>query len=504
MIYEELFDYQKSIVDKFYTRDSLGLFLDMGLGKTPLSLALCEKNQVEKILIITINSKALEKESIKGSWAWWTSKSSMNYVISGKPNNKAVSPNNNVLIINYEGLCSRGVEGGRALSNIKLKTVIKDFIEFSENKKVAIILDESHRIKTSSSLTSKAVYKIQSLLKLKSSHLYTYLLTGTPFTTGYIDLLNQLHLLGCKMNKNTFIDNYCIKGKIGGLYEWQQPIIGYKNIDSLYSLIHKYAITIKSNEVINLPNQIFNYIETPQTLAYSLFTKEKYQSNIIYHQLENFSLRAKYEANNSKLVINPFYRNIDYPAIKWMAAESSSFWLRCRQISIGFIGNESEYKWYDTSRLNKLERLLKDNPENYIIFYNYSPELFAIYEICEKLGYNIDVYSGNIKSTFFYERYANSTEPERLIETKNVIISNFTSGSTGMNWQLYNKCIMFSIPLYRDYEQALKRIHRIGQKETVTYFIFKQNNKLDNSMLESLKNKEEYNLEMFKKDLSVK
>ena len=63
---------------------------------------------------------------------------------------------------------------------------------------------------------------------------------------------------------------------------------------------------------------------------------------------------------------------------------------------------------------------------------------------------------------------------------------------------------MFSIPLYRDYEQALKRIHRIGQKETVTYFIFKQNNKLDNSMLESLKNKEEYNLEMFKKDLSVK
>ena len=117
-----------------------------------------------------------------------------------------------------------------------------------------------------------------------------------------------------------------------------------------------------------------------------------------------------------------------------------------------------------------------------------------MYEICEKLGYNIDVYSGNIKSTFFYERYASSTEPERLTETKNVIISNFTSGSTGMNWQLYNKCIMFSIPLYRDYEQALKRIHRIGQKETVTYFIFKQNNKLDNSMLESLKNKEEYKL----------
>ena len=37
MIYEELFDYQKSIVDKFYTRDSLGLFIYMVLGKTPLS-----------------------------------------------------------------------------------------------------------------------------------------------------------------------------------------------------------------------------------------------------------------------------------------------------------------------------------------------------------------------------------------------------------------------------------------------------------------------------------
>ena len=38
-LYNQLFDYQKNIVDKYKDRDSFGLFLDMGLGKTVLSLA---------------------------------------------------------------------------------------------------------------------------------------------------------------------------------------------------------------------------------------------------------------------------------------------------------------------------------------------------------------------------------------------------------------------------------------------------------------------------------
>ena len=65
-IYEQLYPFQKHIVDKFAERKSFGIFIDMGLGKTPISLALAEKNECTKVIIITINSKALETKEEKG------------------------------------------------------------------------------------------------------------------------------------------------------------------------------------------------------------------------------------------------------------------------------------------------------------------------------------------------------------------------------------------------------------------------------------------------------
>ena len=43
-IYDKLYPFQKNIVDKFRSYKKFGLFLDMGLGKTPTSLALAEVN----------------------------------------------------------------------------------------------------------------------------------------------------------------------------------------------------------------------------------------------------------------------------------------------------------------------------------------------------------------------------------------------------------------------------------------------------------------------------
>lgn len=500
MIYDLLYDWQKNIVNKYKDRESLGLYLDMGLGKTPVSLAFAEINKCNKILIITINSKAEETRDNPGSWCEWLEKSSIKYTIHTKKIKNEYC-DNDALIVNYESLFSRK-RGKRG--ELVLKEQINEFINKSQNSNITIIIDECHKMKNLQSLQTRSIYKIKTALSLKNK-IYTYLLSGTPFTSGYIDLYSQLKFLGCDMTKNDFIDRFCIRGAIPGLLGWQQPIVGYRNIDDLYKIIHKYAITIKSEEVINLPEQIFINHPLKTSKEFSLLTNEFYEGNKIYDFLKNSAYSEDMRKYNTKSKVNnPLFRNIDFPNERWLAETASQFWLRAREISIGFQGNAEESKRYNKNRINELKRFLEENEDNYLLFYNYTPELLELYSVCEELGYNIDVYCGEIKSLTFYNKYHNMSESEKLVNKKNIIIANFASGSTGMNWQDYNKCIIFSIPLYKDYEQGIKRINRIGQKHTTFYHIFYEDNFLDRAMLKSLKEKVDYNEKMFENDLGLK
>lgn len=499
-IYEKLYDWQKSIVNEFRWRENFGLFLDMGLGKTPISLAFAEINQCDKIIVVTINSKAMETENDSGSWSWWAKQSSINYTIKHKRDSEFDINTPEIFIINYESLFERGA---RKTQKVTVKSTIENFIKSCKNHNVAIIIDESHKLKDLYSQQTMAIQKIKKELKQCAKRVYTYLLTGTPFTSGYIDLYSQLKTLECPINKGEFVDTYCVRGQLPGLLGWQQPIVGYKNCNSLFDLVHKYAITIKSKEVINLPDQITINHTSQISRFFRAFSCEKMKGEEILSICNKLGICAEKSKNfiGKGNINNPFFRNIAYPGEKWIADTPGNNWLRARQLSIGFQGNVEECKWYDRTRLEQLEKFLRENEDNYLLFYNFTPELIEIYDICEKLGYNIDVYSGEVKSLIFYEKYCKMSDEQKLTSKKNIILANFASGSTGMNWQEYNKCIIFSCPLYKDYEQGIKRINRIGQKHTTIYHVFYQNNWLDKGMNEALQKGIDYNINMFNSDL---
>lgn len=509
-VYDKLYPFQKNIVDKFKLYKKFGLFLDMGLGKTPTSLALAEKNNCKKILIVTINGKAIESAHESGSWLNWVSQLQYDYNFITKSSKiDEITKFKNfpqVFIINYEGIFKHGKRSSRK-SNIELSENIQTFLNICRKENVSVILDESHKVKNLQSSQTKAIYQIVRTLEKTANNIYLYLCTGTPFTKGYIDLYSQLKLLGCDETKENFINNFCIRGRIKGLLEWQQPIIGYKNINQLFELIHKYAITIRSEDVMNLPEKFFIDISQPASKAFEMFTTEKVVGNEIvkfaksnHIKLSEFDIK---QFTTGKKCSNPFFRNIDYPNLDFFAETSATAWLRARQLSVGFIGNATNSIWYDKSRLNDLENFLKENEDNYLLFYNYTPELYEIFDICLRLDYNIDVYCGELKSLTFYEKYVKMSDGEKLINKKNIIIANFASGSTGINWQEYNKCILFSTPVYRDFAQGHKRIHRLGQKaDKVLYYCFYQNNWLDRSMRDALDGTIEYNEDMFLSDLN--
>lgn len=503
MIYDKLFDWQVKLVDSVKDKPAYGLFLDMGLGKTPISLALCEQNKVDRLLIISINSKAVEPQEQSGSWLDWASKSAMGYKLLNKKSKALKEPEKAFLgdsvcfLVNYEYLFTRN----KLTKDNPLRDVIKWFIASCKGKTCAIIVDESHKMKDSSSAQTKAINEIYSLLKRIASKTYIYLLTGTPFTKGYIDLYTQLKILGCPMTKTQFKDEFCVMGNIRGLLGWQQPIVAYKNVDELFNLVHQYAITIESKQVITLPEQVFSYHKYNMTDSFKLFLTEKIKGSVVQQEFDKRNMAEKVPSLDTK-ISNPFFRNIDYPNFEWMAETPSEFWLRARELSIGFQGNGEVCRFYDMTRLEMLKKFLQDNEDNYILFYSFTPELIRIYEIADELGYNIDLYTGEFKSLKYYNEYANLPKEKQLTkDSKNIIIANWQSGSTGLNLQAYNKCIIFDLPVYRDWQQGLKRIHRTGQGRTCIYHIFMQDCFLDNGMLNSIKEQQDYTKDTFQSDL---
>lgn len=498
-IYDKLYDFQKHIVDKFKDEESLGLFLDMGLGKTPTALALAEANYCTKVIIVSINSKVLEDENVEGSWLWWAKQSSIKYDFYRKNQEiKATTDSNDILLINYESLFCRQ----ESVRGLELKDNVKDFLFSCRGHNVAVIIDESHKMKTLQSKQTRAIFAIKKALRMLQCWTAVYLLTGTPFTQGYVDLYAQLKMLGCEMTKGDFMDYFCVRGNIPGLLGWQQPVVGYKNVDELYDLVHDYALTIKSEDVVKLPDKLFVYHPVECSHSFQMYVTEKISGKEIVKEAKSRHEKIDFDFYDvDKKVNNPYFRNIAYPDLKWIADTNGTFWLRARQLSIGFNGNAEDAAWYDRSRLEAIKQFLEEHEDNYLIFYNYTAELFELFDICESLGYKIDVYCGDIKSLDNYERYSKMTEAQKMTNKKNVIIANFASGSTGMNWQEYNKGIIASIPLFKDYEQGLKRLHRLGQKSTVVWHIFYQKNWLDYSMKKALDESTDYNLKMFEADL---
>ena len=158
-LYEKLFPYQRKIVDEIKDKKRYGLFLDMGLGK--------------------INSKAEEDEDLRGSWLWWSKQSSINYNRWTKKIFKPTKKNpntfsqdtNDIVLLNFESLYSRAKD----VRGFTIKKELKDFLLASKGHNIAIIIDESHKLKNENSSQTKAVKQILNCAQLYCKNVNLYL-----------------------------------------------------------------------------------------------------------------------------------------------------------------------------------------------------------------------------------------------------------------------------------------------------------------------------------------
>lgn len=369
----ELYKHQVQVLEVLKDKNKCALFLDMGLGKT--FIASEKMKQLNENLNIIVCPKSVVNTWENHIKLYYPEYQVFKYKL---PQDYSIK---SVVIINYDLIWRRK--------------------EFQEIKNFTLILDESQFIKNSTASRTKFIMR----MKFKN----IILCSGTPTGGKYEELLTQCKLLGWNITKTTFWNMY-INYILVPINGFKMPkILGYKNTEHLKNRLRQHgAIFMKTEEAIELPEQIHNEIKIENTKEYKQF-------------------------KNDRII------TLDKTLI---GDTSLTKLLYLRQLA----------SQYNENKLQTLKDLVESTSNRLIIFYNFNEEKKLI---ANNIKRPLSVISGNMKDLSNYEKYDNS-----------VTLVQYQAGATGINLQKANKIIYYSLPLSSElFEQSKKRIHRIRTKK---------------------------------------
>lgn len=240
----ELFQHQVDVINRVWGKyKNIGLFMDLGLGKTTTSTVLALLLDNPKTLIIC-------PKSLIQSW---------------KDNFNKLFPE-----VKYEDLTkTKNYENFEGFGIVNYEMAVRK-PELLKLKDYTLILDESSKICHDNTKRTKFI------MKLKPEN--TILLSGSPCGGGhYENFYTQAKLLGVKMNKTKWWDAF-VKWHFSDFsagYRFK-IVDGYKHTDEMIEMLTRYgAVFMKADDVISLPDTIEKVINIPKTISYMKFLNNK-------------------------------------------------------------------------------------------------------------------------------------------------------------------------------------------------------------------------------------
>ena len=426
----KLFPHQTKSLELTKDYNQCAYYLDMGLGKTFVG--------AEKIIQLgsVINLVVCQKSKIED----WINHFDENYNVTTCDLTKKSQLE---LFLFF-------IEVPQNLDHPVVAVINYDLIwrrpELKDLKNFTLMLDESSLIANEASKRSRFI------LKLKASN--CILLSGTPISGKYEQLWSQCRLLGWNINKKDFYARYIITRKIEVMpHVMKDIVVGYKNVDDLKRELRSYgAVFMKTEEVMDLPQQVDQMIYVDPTPEYKKFVKNKY-----------IKLKDGTELlGDNSLTFNLYARQL------------------CGQ--------------YSKNKLAAFKDLVESTDDRLIVFYSFTDELHELKLIAAECNRPISVVNGKTKDLSNYEYYDNS-----------ITFVQYQAGAMGLNLQKANKLIYYTLPLGKGscqlWTQSKKRIHRIGQTKTCFYYylLSKQSIEIDN--LEALKLGRDLTDDLFKEEV---
>lgn len=403
------------------------LFFIQGSGKSATAIAIVEERQhlIKRVLIVC-------PKSVLDTWASHLKKfASFKYEFKIK-SFEFTTDKIHILAINYELLARLEKE---------LKKWNPDFI----------IADESQRIKKRTSQASKV------LRRLARKATYRLALSGTPMDNPGVDVWAQMDFSspGFLGTWGEFTERFC--RDVGfGYTKWQ---VKKRKIPRLRRILAKRSMRVGA-EVLQLPtvlHRIHSFDLEPSAMR-------------IYRELEEESI-VVFKGEETLTTELPITKIV-----------------RLQQITGGYIKtDEGKRLRVSKAKLNTLLTIIPALKGKTVVFARFLREIASIKTVLDELCIPSVVLTGKMSIA---ERKANRAAFKDDPRIK-VFISQIRTGGVGINeLAVAGDCIFFSTTYsWIDYDQALSRLHRIGQKGRVTAHHLIARNTIDEDIYKIVRGK---------------
>lgn len=436
MIYEP-YPYQQYCAARIVADAAVGLFLDMGLGKTVITLDAIntlryDRWAVQRVLIIA-PKKVAEGTWTKEAQKWEHLRHLRISAVLGSQQKRlrALATPADIYVINRDNVAW-------------LVDYFKNAWPFD-----MVVLDESSSFKNSQSKRFKALKLVRSRINRLVE------LTGTPASNGLIDLWAQIYLLdgGARLGRTlgqyrerffdpdkrsrTQIFSYTPKD---GSMEYIQQVIG------------DICVSMKAEDYLNLPDRMFD--DVPVVLDD--------KARKAYRQLERDLLL---ELDEGQIT----------------AASAGVLTGKLLQLCNGAVYDSEKrplaiHNCKVEAFLEVLEQL---NGQHCLVFYNFQHDRDRLLAALEPLGLRVRVYQSAADEDAW-----NAGEID-------VLLAHPASCAYGLNLQNGGHHIVWFGLTWslEQYEQANKRLHRQGQRHPVIVHHLVVQGGMDEDVIESLRAK---------------
>ncbi|MTI71066.1 MAG: DEAD/DEAH box helicase [Firmicutes bacterium] len=435
MIYKP-YGYQEYATQWILDKDKSGLLIDMGLGKSVITLTaiaelMHDRFDITKVLVIAPLKVA--ESTWDGEIKKWNH---LNYLkiskVLGKEKDRITALNTqaDIYVINRENVSW-------------LVNKFKNNWPFD-----MVVIDELSSFKSPKAQRFKSLKKVRPLIRRIVG------LTGTPAPNGLIDLWPQIYLLdgGERLGKTItgYRERYFNPDKRNQtvIFSWKLKDDAEK---AIYEKLSDICVSMKAEDYLNIPKRIDNIVSIKLTEA----SKKKYE------KLEKDLLLPLSDtdvvANTAAVLTN-----------------------KLLQISNGAVYDENrEVKEIHKEKLKALEDVIEAaNGKSVLIFYSYKHDLNRI-------------------KNYFKSKNCRELKTPKDIESWNkgeisILLAHPASAGHGLNLQAGGNIIIWfgltwSLELY---QQANARLHRQGQKENVIIHHLVAKDTMDEDVMKVLKNKE--------------